>query len=334
MKPNIRVILIQAPADVSYALQIIAANKSLLVRVYVLNVYNVYMLLKYLKLENCDIFYIPYPVFNLKSYRTWIHTRNDLKRIWTEHFSQIIHRVKILHFFSRYEDPLCAYLVIKHIKLNKDIRIEYNNHYDPLHKEVSLLNSIRSFIKNIMMSIITGAKYDLEAYNKFPEFKVFSYDRINNVPLKYKSEVFDSWKYKANKDKTVLFLLNQLSDLKKSANICLQIINELCAEFKRRNYTIYVKGHPRIGLSEEFRLIADEEIESFILSEMIDYKTFDYVIGVDSTSIAHAALEKESSTYSIVDMIDLESINVIKEHLINQSNGKLKFVNNIKDVFE
>ena len=63
MKENFSkvIILVQAPADIPFALDLITKYNSFPIHVYVLNVENNYKLLKHLFGDDIHIEYIPYP---------------------------------------------------------------------------------------------------------------------------------------------------------------------------------------------------------------------------------------------------------------------------------
>lgn len=330
---SVRLILVQAPADVLYALQLMELYKTSRLILYVLNVHNVYKMLQILNLKDCEIFFIPYPDFNLRSFRKILNTKRVLSNIWDTHFSHLCKKVDCLHFFSRYEDPLASFIITKFIKMNSELRVFYNNHYDPQHVSPSFLGLIKSLFNNFIMHFITGAKYELVDV-KYPEFKIRTYKRIDGHPMQFSTDVVKKYKIKFSESKSVLFLLNPLFANSDKDEICLDIISKIVIEFKKRGYITYVKGHPRMGCSEEYRGLMDKELECYILSELIDYDSFEYVIGADSTAVAHAALERKSKTYSILDMIHCYNYDLVKTHLLEQSKGYLDFITNIDKLFE
>ena len=330
---SIRLILIQAPADVLYALQLMELYKTSRLILYVLNVHNVFKMLQILNLKHCEIYFIPYPDFNLRSLRKILNTKRRLKEIWKNNFSHLYERMDYLHFFSRYEDPLASYIITKCIRMKSGLQIIYNNHYDPQHVSPSFVGSIKSLVNNFIMHLITDAKYELVDV-KYPEFKVRAYKRIDVNPMQYSTNVVKKYKIKFNDSKSVLFLLNPLFANSDKDEICLDIVSKIVVEFKKRGYITYIKGHPRMGCSEEYRKLMDKELECYILSELIDYDSFEYVIGADSTAVAHAALERKSKTYSILDMIHCYNYDLVKNHLLEQSKGYLNFITNINDLFE
>lgn len=336
MKNNesIRVILIQAPADVLYALQLIELYKSSKLIIYVLNVHNVYKMLQLLNISDCEIYFIPYPTFYLKSIKVCFKTRKSLLEIWDKYFKKICKNVGVLHFFSRYEDPMAAFIIARFLKNNRSLQVIYNDHYDPKHMPPkTLVGRIKGLVGKILIHLITGAKYELVDV-KFPEFKANKYKRIIYKPLIYSPEYAKKYKYTINDTKAVLFLLNPLFANSDNDDVCLSVITDIVNEFKKRGYVTYVKGHPRMGISKEYLDIMDKELECYLLSEFIDYDAFEYVIGVDSTAVAHVALEKKLNVYSILDIVHCYNYEVVRNHLIEQSQGFLKFIKNANEIIK
>lgn len=331
-KESVRLILIQAPADVLYALQLMELYRTSRLIFYVLNVHNVYKMLQMLNLKDCEIYFIPYPNINLRSLKKCLNTKRTLRDIWKNHFLHHCKEIDYLHFFSRYEDPLASFIITTFIKKNHTLKVIYNDHYDPQHIVPTFTGGLKSFVKNLVLQWLTESRFELVDV-KYPEFKVRAYKRIEYKPMQYSADVLRKYKYKIQDSKSVLFLLNPLFSNSDKDDICLDVITKIVSELKKLGYISYIKGHPRMGCSEEYRKIMDKELECYILSELIDYDLFEYVIGVDSTAVAHAALERKSKTYSILDMVHCYNYELVRSHLIEQSKNHLKFITNINDLF-
>lgn len=111
------------------------------------------------------------------------------------------------------------------------------------------------------------------------------------------------------------------------------INKKIITTLQSKNYKVGVKGHPRIGLPEGIKEMADFEIPAYIPSEFIDIKGFDFAIGFVSTSICSASSEIKS--YSVLPMctvIDESQVIYWRDYIDKLSNGKVLYLSDFNQI--
>ena len=104
-------------------------------------------------------------------------------------------------------------------------------------------------------------------------------------------------------------------------------------ELQKKGYKVGVKGHPRIGLPNGIRNLADFEVESYLPAEFIDMKSYDFVIGFVSTSISSAS--NQIPAYSVLPMcqiIDEKQVDYWYDYLNTLSANKVFYLNDLNDI--
>ena len=329
------IILVQAPADIPYALDIIQRHKSSAIYVYAINVENIYKLLKTLLNEKIQLEYIPYPFVGYNSLGKIIKTRKEFVQAWNQHFKTIAKQCLDAYFFSKFEDAFTAF-VIGRFSTSKGINIHYINHYDSPMRTIGLRDYVRSIIFNVILYFITRSHFKITYWGKYPELDVAYYKNIDEQKIDIADIDLTQYLYSIDRQPAILFLVNPKYD------VCgydyedyIELIKIIAHRLKNKGLVIYMKGHPRMGLPIELAGVYDERIEDYVISELIDYTKFKLIIGCESTSIAHAALKMNGTAISILKMIKV--INDVKinrqyNYLCNQSRGRVVFVKTVEEI--
>ena len=332
MKENFSkvIILVQAPADIPFALDLITKYNSFPIHVYVLNVENNYKLLKHLFGDDIHIEYIPYPFVGYTSLKKIKRTKIEFKQKWNEHFEPINYNNTCVFFFSRFEDPFTCYLINK-VSSREVSEIQYINHYDTSIHTIRIQDFFRCVFFNIVLYYITRAIFKITDWGKFPELDVAHYKNIEEKKIKITDINLVRYSQINYKQPAALFLVNPNYNggAYDYVDYILKI-KGIAIALKEKGAFIYVKGHPRMGLPEELDGIYDERIEDYIISELIDYSKFKIIIGCESTAIAHAAIEKKGATVSILNMLNvIDEVKVYRkqDYLRTQSHNLILFVN-------
>lgn len=338
MSKNIfkKAILIQAPADIPYALDIISKQKVSELIVFVINVENNYKLLKKILEKEIRLEYIPYPFVGFNSIRKVLKTRKDFGAVWDRLFDTVYNQISDVYFFSRFEDPFVDFLIARFSKKQR-IKIHYVNHYDPDNFKLKFKDVVRSIIFNPVLSFITGARFKITHW-QYPELDVKRYKCID-VQIPDISTINNSrYLFSVNKNESVLLLVNpKYNNCFFDFDHYITVLKSIITALKELGTHIYIKGHPRMGLPKELEGLYDEIIEDFVISELIDYSCFSLVIGCESTAIAHASLKKHGRTVSILNLlqiVDYKQADDFKRHLVDQSNNQLLFVNTINEIVD
>ena len=306
---NFDIIIIQASGDVLHGLNIIQNHKNPeFVIVLVINVENIYDYLNSLNLNIFKILFIPYLLVNFRNPYTIIKEKIRLQTYFKRYFSKL--KVRNVTFFSKYEDWLTGFFLHNFNKYN-NILINYCPYYDnsdELHIEIN--TSIKRKLYLYILKFITNVDFVFKYANKFPEFPINNYPNIllksiNLTPVLNKRYLF---KIKDNPHNSALFLLSNCDNTIFDPDSFFKIVNSTFKNFENKNFKIYLKGHPRLGLPNEFLNNNYTIIPSFIPSECLELNNFKYIIGIESYSLCYFARQnKEIICCSLMNLIKSNS---------------------------
>ena len=328
------VILVQAPADIPFALDIISKEALSDIYVYAINVENSYTLLKALLNNKIFIEYIPYPFVGYTSIKKIRRARREFKLAWNKYFETRDFHGAVVYFFSRFEDSFTSFLIEQFYR-RKQTDFFYINHYDPKDLTIHAKDIIRSLILNPILFYITRGSFRITYRGKFPELNTHHY-KVNERTTSIEHVNLTPFLFSIGRKPAVLFLVNPRYD-----GCCydyddfVKTIRSISERLKSKGVTIYIKGHPRMGLPKELEGFYDERIENYVISELIDYSNFSLIIGCESTAIAHAALIKENGVVSILPMLKVVnkvSYEMILKHICSQSDNKVVLATNEDDI--
>ncbi len=322
----------QAPADIQYVIALYEKyHKTTTLSVYCINVEAMYLFLKALNLELSELVFIPSCLVNFKNPRKLIVEKLRLNHLYQKHIKK--KEGYEIYFFSIWHDWLTFYFIGKFKKNNK---VFFLKHYlgvsehsrKPIGIKEKLLLFVYKYLTNFKLKYLennTNSVLLLPYYNL--DIKRVSF-KINDIELPNK------YLYKLNNvgSNTVLLLESNLTSLGIINNYLLKTI-EVLKKLKSNKCQIFLKGHPRIGHSEEINSYIDVFIPSYIPAEFIDISSVKYVFGLLSLPLAIYA-NKHHNVYSFIDDYDFISNEVkmdYKNYLIANSNNKIKFTSIIQD---
>ena len=330
------IIFVQAPADVPYMLKIYEdnlKNNKKDIYLYVVNVYNVYKFILELNLGVNRITYIPYIISDLKRIDKFYNERKRLKKIWKNEFKDDINSE--VYFFSTIADWITSYF-IKRLEAKKNF-IFYVEHYDSSHKVIES-HSWKLKVFDVLLFVLTGIVFERIELNYMIKFPYTNY-KISLKDIDIGELDYNKYNISfslTNKLKSVLLLIGPFESIiyqnhDQYNNILKQVINI----FKENNYKVYAKGHPRLGFPENINDGIDYIIPSYIIAEFINIEMFSYVVGINSTSIAHFAKNNSAKVLSINNMFDFvseEIKNITIKHLVNVSDNNIIFCDSLESL--
>ena len=329
------VILVQAPADIPYVLDIVSKHEGAELFVYVIQVENNYKLLKLLIADKVHLEYIPYPFIGYNSIKKILRSKKEFSNIWNKQFKTISKQSSDVFFFSIFEDAFTGYLIGR-LSRNKHVNIHYVNHYNPPKSSLRFNDILRCIVFNTVLFYITRAYFSITYWGKFPKLSLKHYKNIVEEKKELVSLDLNSFLFSVERLPAALFLVNPRYD------VCgfdfddsIEKLKQTAIALKKMGLIIYVKGHPRMGLPKELSGVYDERIEDYVISELIDYSKFSIIVGCESTAIAHAALEKKNATVSILPMLKIvneEKFRRSNEYLKTQSHNNIRFVKTIDEI--
>lgn len=98
-------------------------------------------------------------------------------------------------------------------------------------------------------------------------------------------------------------------------------------------YTIYIKPHPRTGVSCAEYLMKYKIIENNVLGEFIDTSKFKYVISISSSAIISIA--NNQNVFSLMKLFEFKNKTIkmeLFEYVNRCSNEKMKYIENINEL--
>lgn len=322
-------IFIQAPADLSYALDIYKTAKEDGVLFCVVNVKAVYDFVKSLDLKNADIIFIEPIKYTLKKPYSIITAKSRYKKL----YEQVLKiNVRKIYFFSRIDDMVTCGLV-GNLSKNKDISIfycRYNDNYGLIKISKGSFYYLKNWIHSGISRFITKAKFTCRYYGKPLEFAFWEYP-INEIDYsKKKVKISKEFLYsKGLQDGSVLFLLSPMDIDFISKDSATELI-EFLKEIKSGGRFLCLKGHPRIGVPKEIEKYFDVVLPKSVLSEFIDYSLISEVVGLGSTGLAYVVnADLNTRAYSIVKhvtMINENQKTLFINYLNETTSEKMNYV--------
>jgi hypothetical protein len=328
------IIFCQAPADIPYVLSLYEKHQDeKKISIFVINVENVYKFIKSLNLRLKSLVFIPYKEVSYTKIFDVLSERKRIKALKKKYFDSV--RDTNVYFFSRFED----WLTSSFLKfLSKKNVIHYHDHYDFSSKLFARQNlNLKLLILKFIYFIITDVVFKVNTIEKLPEFNYSRYGIKRESPVLNK-KIFDEYGYKIDIQKTsnpvVLFFVapcyETIFDCKTHDNIQFEIIKVL----RDNDWTVVVKGHPRLGVPENILNVIDAEIPAYIPAEFLKLNNVSMCTGIITTALAHFASNTEIKTYSLLNLFqfrDSNSLNVYKDYLLNLSQNKIIFFQDYND---
>lgn len=328
------IIFCQAPADIPYVLSLYEKYKEgKIISVYVINVGNVFKFLDGLNLNLHALIFIPYTLTSFKNIFQIIKERSRIKALKKQYFDFVVNTD--IYFFSRFEDWLTSSFLND---LDKKNSIYYIDHYD-FSSEIFKKRGfgLKIFALKFVYYILTDVNFKLEIIEKLPEFQYEKYSIKKLIP-EINHDIFDKYRYKIDVEKCknpiALFFIspceNVIYDCVSHDQIQLQIVKSL----KQFNWTIIVKGHPRLGVPENVMDLVDVQIPSYIPAEFIQIDNVTMCLGIITSALAYYGEKTEIKTYSLLNLFqfkDFNSVNQYRNYLSKLSNNQIIYFKDYND---
>ncbi len=326
-------IFCQAPADVIHVLNLYEKYKNnALISIFCINVRSIYDYISSLNLNVRALVFIPYS-FNISVKHPFgvIRIRKKLKLLNNKYFRK--KENETIYFFSIWYDWITFYFLNGLVVNNSVIYYQYHSsvpeggrkHYN--FKEYYIL---------LLYFLATGIKFQFSEEELLR--LLFFYKKYNIIKQKAEKvnlELLEPYLFRVRNvsEKSILLFESSLTDtnyINNYDNIILNILNDL----KKCGYSIYIKGHPRLGISKCIDTADYSILPQEIPAELIDANGFNYVMGIISVSIAFLS-KYYSGVYSLINLFEFYD-DSIKSHFIAylnyNSNYKIKFIKEITEL--
>jgi len=331
----------QSPSDVKYLLSIYNKYKGSQISIFVINVRSVYDFLVSLNLNVLELEFIRYNLVNFKNPFSIIREKIRIKKLKTYYFKNY-NNVSVF-FFSRFEDWLTASFILYFESRSESIF--YLNHYDDAISNSNIVVSeIRCSRKilGFILKYITGVNFLMTRVFRYPEFPVNYYKIIEQKPtvdLSVFKQYSVNFKFEKVFKKKVLFFISPpdqlMYDIDHYNELSMDIINILI----NRNFKVFIKGHPRVGLpiflqNSNLYELGIEVLPQGIPGEFIDFSSFDLCLGIDTTILPSLAEKQIVDVLCLINLFRSKEngfLDEIKEYLLFLSPKLLKYINTMED---
>lgn len=333
IKKNIT-IFCQASGDITHTLALYERSKHVAnISIFCVNTPSIYEYILSLNLNLKSLNLIPYDIdFSIKNPISIILARKKLKKKYKNLFIDY-YNIDI-YFFSIWFDWITFSLLNK---LSKNNNIFYYEHY----KNISEVNEVKYNLKEkyilIIYRFITGVPLEYLKENKSKRL-LFLYKKINikkQVALEILPELFNSYLYKIENIsiKSILLFETQVT----TSKIFSDYHNEMeiiIKALQKKGYELFIKGHPRLGVTKGIESLCNFSIPKNIPSEFIDTTKFKKIIGIESFSLVYHA-NFSDLVFSIIELLSFHNLDdKIKfiNYLNINSNNKINFPKNISEL--
>ena len=326
---RIIVIFNHSSGDIPYVLQLYNIYyNNYDIYIYSINVKNNFRFLNSCDLKIKKLKFIPYKRFSFKNPCSILYVKQYIKYIYNKEFHKLDN--PIIYYFAVGNDWLSFSFI------NKMIKKGYNVNLCPINKMIFLNrdNSIRYKIKLVIFQFICQAslKYADLAHSK--PCLIYENKLINKITLKLENSIYlnNSFRPKIT-DNTILLIDTNLKDYKYITNYQSKIF-EILDNLISYGFKIHIKVHPRLGPTHGIQRYITYFIPDYIPAEFINVKSYNYVIGINSSSLAFFA-KTNSKVGSIIDMFQYNNEQIkqhTKRYLLIHSDNKLKFISDIENL--
>ncbi len=298
------IVFVQASRDIIYALKLYKINRDKYdITFYVIDHENNYNYLKSLGLINCRIEFIPN--YSLRLLTNIFREKFRLARLYRKEFSDLS-GAKV-YFFCNYFDFKTFYFVSRLACSNKVI---FYNHYKMTRKlrndwspAVCIKLAIIWFVTGILFQI-SGQGNTLQLdYEKFPIEE--TYNSVNKKDLEEYLQLIEA------DDRSVLLFETNIEGVNPHLDYKL-VLDSVINFLLSHNYAIYVKPHPRLGVSSFMDGYPVRMLDRVVPIELMDLSKFSYAIG--NTTAALAGCDEIESIISFMLLIDFVDDEVKSEY--------------------
>nr|WP_295903185.1 hypothetical protein [uncultured Bdellovibrio sp.] len=316
------IIFCQAPADISYTLLLYEKHRKVgdSVHIIVVNVLANFKFLQSLSLK-CDLSFIE--LLSLKNPIQLMLMRGRLRSYIKKLAPGKADKV---YFFSILHDYVTTFLVKKFQDTSSVIFVDHYSHNIEEY-EASLLESVQLSMVNFILG--TDLKFARCQGQRF-YYSTAEYER--SIARGIGAEELKKFYYvpKSNGSKAKILLFeSKVSEGSYFLNYEMEI-KAVLFELKK-TFDIYVKGHPRLGISD--MILKDQSIKiipSYVPGEFVSLEEFCFVLGIDTTVVAHLAIDHKN-VFSILPMFSIKrdvEAPLIK-YLNHKSDGKIVFLKDL-----
>ncbi len=320
------IIFVQASRDIQYALAIYMRNKDIAsFKFYVMDHKSNYDYLLGLNLVDCEIKFIPN--IPLKSLRNVFREKCRLPNLYKLEFSKL--NDASVYFFCNYFDFKTFYFVSK---LSLSNEVIFFDHYK-LERPMGVLPSLRGALKLSIVWFVTGQRMQVSSEQDILVFDWRMHDIKKSFFEVEKNELRQFVKCVEVQGKSVLFFdsNDQGSMLYKNYVETLTLLIDF---LQLNNYSIYVKPHPRLGMSDCLSKYPIIKLDESIPIELLGLSNFDCVIGNTTAALTAVYGQKHAVSFMLMlNFVDEEVKKRYQKYLMDLS-SKIIFVKNINEFEE
>jgi hypothetical protein len=312
-------IFCQSPKDLKYTLDIYTKNIGVGNRCSII-VREVTGVFEFIKTLNLDLVLLTFmKTFSMKSPVGLLNQLQEAKTVVGE-----CNKLKFddVYFFSNLFDVSTPY-IIKRISSQNVYFYDHFKHQHCVVKNVKIFEYIRAFVIRLIFSLKTSVVDDqrvlrIDFEDEITE-KLASEDVV--VDLKYMLKPISL------KEKSVLFLdfndkLGNLPHADYYFGVFYQFFTSL-------GYSIAVKGHPRLGLSDYISDYNCSILDASIPSEFIDISGFKFIFSVCSASLV--SFPKDVS-FSLIGYFDVKNDTFYVDYLKRMGMTDRQFISSEKEM--
>ena len=321
-------IFCQAPADVLHILNLYETNKGkATISIIVINVKSLYDYFKSLNLNLQALEFIPYNLsFSIKKPLSFIKGKKQLKTLYKKLFKDKYDET--IYFFGIWFDWITFFFLKK---LSQNNNLIYYRHYLQVSEVGRKYYTLKEKYILFQYYLLTGIQFQYTDEKQKSRF-LFPYKKYNidvQQAIEFDKDTLKGYLYEINniKKKSILFFETDMKNYNIFKNYDITLINIL-KNLKKNGYSVYIKGHPRLGSTTGIDNYIESYISKEIPGELIDVSSFDYIIGIQSFSLVYFS-KLLNNVYSLINLFDFYD-NSVKHNYINYLNENSKF--NIKFV--
>lgn len=338
---NRYLIIVQAPADVKYSLEILnklgsKSENSILILVLGFPAISKLLIQFFKNNKNIEVHNLKRLKFNFFNPISLI----QVNKILNSALVQFKRKFNEIYFFSKYYDYTCAFLISQLTKEFKS-KIFYVDHYDSVSIKDNVSYSFNPYkrLKYKIISLIISFTFQIKFVSRHPVKPL----EWNLKSISYNNYKFSSFNYELPKihsglkENSVLFLLSpgEIKMLSKSSK---SVLKDLIKNLKSKNISLVLKGHPRMGTPKEFKYLFESELDHSIPIELVDFKNVKMIVGIISTALIYIETNNEVQRISLIDFLEFKDKSkkeYFKMYLKNVSKSKkqkIEFNNSLKSI--
>lgn len=313
------VIFSQAPADVRHVLYLYEGLRGdASISIVVVNARSNYDYLRSLSLEAAIDFV---PLISPKNVLAFLALRVRLESFWRKNFFEL-KRAQV-YFFARNFDYVTSFFVER---LSSQNQIYYTELY---YTDGPDITGVRCFLSKVLFRTLLGIKIRFFLGSGRPIYQYLMPPNVLFRSSDIKLQLVSAYCHqpKLKKDRSILFFESngELQEWYESYREDLEkIINNLMSEFD-----IFIKPHPRLGCSAFLHSMGVEVMDGSVPAEMLSLDCFEYVVGIETTSLVTADHPRKISIINLFRVRDESVRGHYKRYLDHLGAGKFSYVNDI-----